>query len=663
MRFLPAVFLSVATMAPLGAATLADFQAIHAPPECDTAAISPDGKLLAAIMRLPGAATLRVIDIEAAKVALTVNLDAESSQGPVFDQIIWANPTRMIVQAGVREIFAVDVDGKNHRRLINWDDPFWYQESEVVAIRVARRNVKLVAWSADDPDYVHIEASWIGRFAVVRVHHGTGKAELTWEGSGDEPLLYDRLGVARVRTISREKPERYDLRTSAGKASPWVPLDRAIGTEKQSEYLVTAANAHGPRSLPLGFGRDPEVLFFASNVGRDTLGIYAVDLRTKRRTEFALEDPNFDLSPQFLSRFGESILVRERKSGEVVGARTSRQQAGAIWAEQELRAVQEQVEKLMPNHGVRIENWDDARERFLVRFSHRGDPGGFAIYSRADGSVRSYISRAPRVAALGPAHSTPWVVKRPDGTRITGHLTLPGGSHNTPLPVIVIIRATVWDGAPAGYSPDARSFVQMGYAVLEVAHRGVLGRGLRHWEAGRGRLDEVIAEDIFSALQTIAAQARLDGSKVALFGAYFGATAALKVAILRPERVACVVAQGPLMDIFSRVRDTHVDFASSVREREMYRAYFGPDDGKLKAWSPAVFAPQITRPVMAVTVKRNYTSSIYDPTADFIKKLKATKTPPFVLEESDVKGFPEMSARISVATEKFLAEHLPLARP
>ncbi|MBL9188943.1 MAG: prolyl oligopeptidase family serine peptidase [Opitutaceae bacterium] len=603
---------------------------------------------------------LRIVDVEASKAKLTVKLDPELSQGVVFDQIIWVNETRLVVQAGMHEIFAVDVDGKNHRRLVNWEESFWHQESEVVAVRVVRRNVRLVGWSADDPDFVHFEASWIGRFAVVRVHHGTGKAELSWEGTGDEPVLYDRSGAARVRTVSRAKPEGYEVRARAGKSTPWVPLDRALGTEKQPEFLVTVANAHGPRSLPLGFGRDPEVLYIASNMGRDTFGIYAVDLRTKRRTEFALEHPVLDLAPPFLSRFGESLLVRERKSGEVVGARFSRQQMGSIWADPELSAVQQRIERLMPDEGVRIVNWDDARERFLVRLSRRADPGVFAVYTSSSGKLVGYLDRAPQMAGLGQVRATTWFMKRADGTPLTGYLTMPPGSRRASQPVVVVMRAGIWGPQGTDDSPVVRALAQMGYAVLEVAHRGTLGQGLSHWEAGRGRHHEVMAEDIFAALERVPAEVGLDRSKVALYGSGYAATMALKLAVLRPERVACVVADGPFGDVYQSVRDTRVGYASSARIREVQRGYFGPSDEQLKAWSPTTFASRVTRPVMVVTTKRTYTSSIPDPTSDVIKKLRETKQPMVVLELATEKGWSDRNARASEATEKFLAEHLPL---
>ena len=645
----------------MGAATLETYQAIHAPLECEVAAISPDGKLLAAIVRAKGDVEVRVIDLETAVVKAGARVDPELAKFASFDRIIWTSDTRVVAQVGWREIVAMDADGKNHRRVVDWQEQKWYDGPITSAVRAFPRNVRLVAWSADEPEFVHVESAWLGRVKVVRVQHLTGKAEVTWEGTGDEPFIYDQKGVPRIRPVSRTQPEGFELRAIGGKQTGWMTLDRFLGSELQPEFRLTVTNVHGPRSVPLGFGRDPEVLYIASNIGRDTFGIYALDLRSKRRTEFTLEHQTLDLAPAFLPTTGGTVFVRERKSGDLVGVRFASRQAGAVWVDPELRDVQERIERMVPDYGVRIENWDDARENFLVRLSHRADPGGFGVYSRASRKLRHFLGRAPRLDALPPLHSTAWVIKRPDGTVFTGHLTLPPRSGGSPRPVAVLLRSSIWGTVPADYSPVTHALGHMGYAVLEVGHRGTLGQGLRHWEAGRGRLDEVTAEDVFVALERIATEAKLDPGRVALVGFGFGANLALKVAILRPERVACVIAEGPLVDIYERVRDGDSTYASSVRMRKVDRSFFGPTDERLKTWSPIVLAPQITRPVMVVTVKENYTSSLFDPTAGFIKKLKATKTPPFVLEETAVKGRPEMNARVSAATEKFLAEHLPVA--
>ena len=650
----------------MGAATLETYQAIHAPLECEVAAISPDGKSLAAIVRAKGNVDVRVFDLGAAAPKATVRLDPESAAEAAFDRILWVSAARLVAQAGRREIVAVDADGGNQMRVVDWAQPHWYGEPMAVSGRASPRSVRVVAWSADLPEFVHVEAGWLGRVNVVRVHHGTGKSEVVWEGSGDAPMIYDRNGAARIRTVSRNKPEGYELRAMDRMLTRWVPLDRVLGTEKSPEFVLTAASINGPRSVPLAFDRDSEVLYLASNVGRDTFGIYALDLRTKRRTGFAIEHPNLDLAPPFLPRNGEAVLVRERKTGQVVGARIAAQPSGTVWSDSELRGVQERIARLTPDYAARIENWDDARQYFLVRLSHRADPGGFAVYSRSDDKLSRFLDRAPRMVAVGSVHSTEWTIKKPDGALLTGHLTMPLGGRRGVLPVVVTMNPSILSlpilGMPVpDYLPVTRALVEMGYAVLEVSHRGVIGHGKAHWEAGSGRLDEVAADDVFTALDRIGVEAKLDSRKVALVGSDFGGTLALKLSILRPERVACVVVDGRLADVRARVRDGSSVEALFERMRSVERVYFGPSDERLSRWSPAKFAAEITRPVMVVSLKGSTNTFYPSPTNDFIKELKATETPPFVLEESALKGRSEMNARISAATEKFLAEHLPVA--
>src|SRR5690606_11503240 len=66
--------------------------------------------------------------------------------------------------------------------------------------------------------------------------------------------------------------------------------------ELAAGFAATRETLLDERSSPLGFGADPNVLYYASNVGRATFGIYALDLRSGARTEFSVEDPNLDLA-------------------------------------------------------------------------------------------------------------------------------------------------------------------------------------------------------------------------------------------------------------------------------------------------------------------------------------------------------------------------------
>lgn len=661
LRVLPALLLAAASPSLPAAAPdrAAMFRTIHAGTECATAALSPDGNLLAAIFRTSAGVSLRVVDLETEGAKLNLSLATAEDGFSGGDQIIWLGAARLLVQVNRRDIVAVDADGKNLTRIVDWREKLWFDDASVLNFPL---DLRIAALPPDEPDFVVIAGYSLGRHLLRRVHLTTGKVEATQVVDGGGIMIYDERGTPRVRATDFRERIGYELLTTEGKKTRWIPLDRILVGGPEPQFAPPAAAIHGPRSLPIGFGRDPDVLYIASNVGRDTLGVYGLNVKTGRRTEFVLEDPIFDLG-SFSEYPPQSSAIWDRRTGTLAGMRYMGAQLRTIWADRELADAQRRIENLVPGASVAIETWDNARGRFLARVSTRTDPGFFAIHDHLEpGKLRRAFGCAPAISALPRVAATPWSLKRPDGTLLHGSLALPAVPKVKPTPVVVVMRNGLWGRMPADYDPEVRALAQMGYAVLEVSHRGILGLGLNHWEAGRGKLDTVIAVDVLAALDRIAAEAGLDRGKVALWGASFGGTMALRLAHMIPERVACVVAVGPLLDLSASMASSLSDSPRTRQNNEVRRAFFGPTDALLKAWSPASFSAKVTQPTLVVTIENRYPIPD-DPAPGVVRRMKAAGNVPEVIKESSAKGWGEMNARISEAAEKFLAKHFPSGNP
>src|SRR5690606_35151306 len=90
--------------------------------------------------------------------------------------------------------------------------------------------------------------------------------------------------------------------------------------------------------------------------------------------------------------------------------------------------------------------------------------------------------------------------RTPDvGSRLVGRLTRPKETSNSTPPLLVWLP-----DAPARthdqLGREAQAWAAMGFAVLEVEHRGVSGYGRAHLEAAREALDRVPLEDIEAAI-------------------------------------------------------------------------------------------------------------------------------------------------------------------
>jgi dipeptidyl aminopeptidase/acylaminoacyl peptidase len=659
MRFFTAAGLMLLVVAPTWAVTDAEYAAIFAPPECEAASLSRDGRLLALLIRSAAGSALRVLDLDAAEVKSTIRISVKAVGAGPDDEVHWLGATRLFAQVGSRDFVAVDVDGGNPVSVVDWSQPIWHNNQSPHSEFGVARHTRLVGFPGADPGYVHIETSWSRNTKVFRVNVGTGRPSLAWEADLQGHILYDHYGVARIQDATWQNTGNFLLRTTGGGKTPWIPLDDAAGTRETREFAVTAGTLHGPRAVPLAFGRDRDLLYFASNAGRNTFGIYAVDLRTGRRTGFSLEHGTVDLALPAPQGFGlpQTALVWDRQSGELAGVRHAGPPVGVRFADPVLQSVQSRVEHLAPAHEAYIEEWDDGNRRFLVRGTTRSDPGFLAIYDRAADTLRSVVTCAPALAGHRRPHSTPWSYPHADGTTRSGRLTLPGEPGTVPTPVVVLLSSGLWGPPSTGYSGQVRALAQMGYAVLEVNYRGTTGLGRSHLEAARGKVEAVMAEDVFGALDRLAAKAGLARGKIAVAGSGFGGTAALKLAQLHPQRIACVIAEWPLADLPATFEWSYTTSPGYLRVRGAQEVQLGGPREELKRWSPAVIAPAITAPVMLAAMRApDSTASSFD---SVIRKMKSAGNRPQVIEVSSFEEWRVGRARISAATEKFLRQHLP----
>lgn len=681
MRRLPLLLFAIAPLLAAAVPPAGKFDRVYALPAADPAALSPDGAHLAYFSRNEEELSLVVIEVDAA---------AEKSRFPLTQDyrnldwkpanLQWVGPRRLLLQVSPREFVAMDLDGTHGTKIVDREHPDWSRSLigpdpaidyavATAAAPVTRylpeaplpRLPRVAALPPSDPNHAFI----VGRagtpyyferedHALFKIHLGTG--ESTWLGTEfvTGRLLFDRQGRPRIWCSDLVSPRRYRHRAADARPGDWCPLEEILEAPDRAHLSWGAAEFFGTRSIPLGFAADPNVLYLASNVGRDTYGLYAVDLRTGRRTGFAAEDPRFDLiSP--LAPEPDSALVYDRHRDSLAGIRYEGERATTRWFDPELAQIQAHLDAKVPADHPVIEGWNTTRDRFLVRLSRRGDPGSFAIYFRAEDRIRSFVPRGP--AAPARSRTAPWQVTRPSGERLGGQLTLPAVPRRTPVPVVVAFGAQEWARSTSDHAGDIAALAAMGYAVLEINHRGVAGLGLKHWLAGAGDLPAAAAEDALLAVDRLAAAAGLDPGRVATFGAGFGGLLALRTAMLHPQRIAAVVALHPVLELDAKDSyyppfQNHRKLATDAR-----RWFFGTDPAELRRRSPRSHAAALSAPLLLADFEF---LGVFprDPLASFRDRLKAVGRPPQLIAIPDDPFVRRRFAQVFAAVDVHLARHL-----
>lgn len=527
------------------------------------------------------------------------------------------------------------------------------------------RGLRVVDLIAGQPESLLIRATGGKRIGVFSLNALTGKLKLLSEEVVDDGRapLFDRQSKPRIvvpNSTRSDFPYRFYYVPEKGLLR-WKPLDQLAGFNDDTGFSVSPDNFFGERSVPVGFDEKPEVLYFASNIGRDTFGIYALDMKTGTRRDFAIESPEYDLFEPNADGFAsDNTLVFDRFTRQLAGVRLDRWLRSARWLRPEWQAVQHTVEKALPGHSVDLLEWDEGGTRFLILASGAGDPGAYYVFDRSTGRLSEFIRRAPWLNERDAHRTLVMSFKAPDGRPISGVLTLPRQPRMNPLPLMVVPEDEPWMRVRAGYRAEVQALAELGLVVWQPNSRGAWGFGIKHREAIKQGYEEAQVADILAAVDHLAAHLPINAKRISLLGEERGGFLALRSLQLHPERFRCAVAINPTIDLDAWLKENR--WGDRVVGPELIRTYLG-DEQRLKA-APLRRQPElIKKPVLVLSypgpaggprtfgylAARNFAAGVRKAgtTADFEE-----------LEEDYMRGLPKARSAVFLQIEKFVNAHL-----
>ncbi len=521
--------------------------AIFRPDRVEAAALSPDGEQVAFAVHEGRGLELHVWPLDGGADPVHQHLDPRPEARLSF--FAWTSAKRLVVVPNAPLVLAIDADDRHVTVLAD--------EKSLAAAAGRRRpegrpTLRVLARSADGARMT-LEAAWSlagdVRLDVVELDLGRGKVSLVLSKEIDAPgsaMLADRQGRPRLLFERGQRVRQYLYRGTNEAAGAWEPLDTVVGDGRTPRFETTPESFFGERSVPLGFGTDPGVLYVASNVGRDTFGIYALDLTSGRRGTLAITDSGADLiSPE--AELPEGALVFDRHRQELVGVRCAGITPGTHWLDDELAGVQAMLEAKFPDRFITLLEWDDTRRVFLALIQSGQDPGRYFVFHTEDGRCVEYL----RQGALDAAESNPVeavAFAEADGGRVTGSLTWPHGEKDAKPPLVVWLHDAPGQRAST-FEREAQGWAAMGFAVLQLDYRGTSGFGRSHRDAVREGFDRVPIADVLAALQWISERRAFDRAQVAVVGEGFGGYLALRALELHPGMFHAAAAINAPLDL------------------------------------------------------------------------------------------------------------------
>ncbi|HZP58678.1 MAG TPA: alpha/beta fold hydrolase [Opitutaceae bacterium] len=480
---------------------------------------------------------------------------------PPYIEIIalrWIAADRLVFATNDQRIFAVNVEGNDLRLLADPVSlavrPDLGDTANQALSPLVARHPRLVAFLPTDSQHVVIAAEGGMGTTFIKVDVLTGQQEEIGKAKPGA-FIVDQEGRPRIFSSS---PPMFGLQklsySAEGPADPKAEdFDHYLGGNF-APFEMSPETHFGRRSIPLGFGANPDVLYFASNSGRDTYGIYALNLKTKKRLDFAVEDPHFDLAgpEDFCST---APLIFDAYSRALAGVHWTGAESGTRWFDPELQKVQDRLDADFPHRAVRIEGWDQARSRYLVRVADEADPGRCYLYEAATDQLTFLVRCAPWLQAEELNLTEPFSFTSAAGVQLTGYFTMPRHPRVSPPALVVLCHGGLGGRDEPVFNSDVQMVAAMGFAVLQVNYRGSSGFGAEFFDDGRKNFGDDPANDVAAAVDWIISQKRIDTKRIAAIGHGFGGYVALRALQLYPEKFRAGVVIDPVTDLDRAVHD------------------------------------------------------------------------------------------------------------
>jgi acetyl esterase/lipase len=517
-------------------------EAIYQPLRAENAVLAPDGRQIAFVVRDHNGLNVLVRDVEHSNViARTLIDDRADVQVQFFD---WADPMRLVVATDASDVVVVNTASRTSAVLVSSRTFIGRNKHEkgvivrVVGIAENGAALTLEVNRTYKEGGVTLEAMRLD--LVTGSLSGLLKMQLPAPGG---QLLANRAGLPRVLWRRGETPQHFDLLSGETGATKTTSIDRIVRGGSRG-FSITPQTFLGERSFPLGFDHNPDVMYYASNVGRSAFGIFALNLQTGE-SDLVMEEPGFDLA-EHDGPFDDSNLIFDSDRKSLAGIRNERVIGGTRWLDSELESVQALLAERFPSRRATILSWDAARSRFLILINAYQDPGRYFIFDRKDGRLAEQFRRAA-VASEEWNPAEPFRVAMPDDGHVEGFVTRPHALRGK-AGLVVWFHDGPGQRVKNDYQPDAQALAAMGFVVAQINYRGSTGFGRRHVDAIVGNFDRPV-DDAVAVIKALAAEFHFERDRVAAVGHGFGAYLALRAVQVHPEEFRCAVAINAPLDL------------------------------------------------------------------------------------------------------------------
>ena len=357
---------------------------------------------------------------------------------------------------------------------------------------------------------------------LYRVNILVGQSDLIVRNDfGSVDIISDRdLNPRLARVLTPDGGSNVLSLSESGKWETTMSID-------PEDHLTTS---------PLYFDDDGRTLYMLDSRGRDTSALTAVDIKTGKVRELAV-----DVRADVADTISHPVTGRPQAVGFEYDRFNWKILDDSITVDIERIDDEEKGEFTVHSRTLDDRKW-------LIEYEKDDGPNTYYLYERETGELNYLFSDRPELQSRALSHMHAAIVRSRDGLDIVVYYSLPVGSASThtnrpskPLPTVLRVHGGPWSRDSWGYDPQHQLLANRGYAVISVNFRASTGFGKRFVNAGNLEWAGAMHDDLIDAVEWAVQEGIADPASVAIMGGSYGGYAVLVGLTFTPEVFACGV--------------------------------------------------------------------------------------------------------------------------
>jgi dipeptidyl aminopeptidase/acylaminoacyl peptidase len=555
--------------------------------------LSPDGKHIAARVRIEGRVVLFFLDSATMKVVGGVKPRSNDE----IHSATWINNERIVYQfreavyysdapISTGELFAVNIDGSQSEML------YGYRAGEsTLGTRITKRKATTATPEIisrlvnDDQQILIVEYPWTlnGRMysdnrkknsvvSRLNIYSGIKRKVEVLPFPGAKPFANEDGQISFVRWENENNNIEFAYRENDD--ADWTSLDN-----KQ-------AHSH----VPIGVSKSGQNVYFRGSVGEaefDT--IFELHVKTGAYTQLfsgiTADIRSLNWDPEF--------------DKPVIGF-TFPDKVAYAYAQGTSKTVELHKKLVDAFQGQQVSITSQSEGLALVHVTSDVNPGEYYLFNTLTNNADFLWANRSWLDPTAMASKQPFKFTTDDGLDINGYMTLPSNlAANKKAPMVVMIH-----GGPHGprdfwtFDSEVQLFANRGYAVLQINYRGSGGYGDKFKKSGYLQWGGKMIQDIIDGTQYAVNTYAIDENRMCLYGASYGGYAALMTAVRAPDTYKCTIGYVGIYDL--NYAYAYSDTMKSMGGEAYLNKVIGTNKQQLNEYSPVNHADKIKANVMLI---------------------------------------------------------------